>query len=103
MTAIAIEAARQFAADLLVEQGKRSDAAIVRNGGGDDFAEVRLALLIRKAVEADVRRYARALDAYADADFWDAECPEASLAYHDRGAIARSALEGRELFQLHRD
>jgi hypothetical protein len=48
-------------------------------------------------------RYRRALNHYADAGFWNAELPEATLALHDSGETARLALAGRELFDMHRD
>jgi Icc-related predicted phosphoesterase len=99
----AIESARHIAADLLTASGRIIDADIVLKGGGDDFGEVQVAL---QAVECAVNRTAileRALHCYADVTFWDAECPEASLAFHDQGEIARAALVGKELYEQHRD
>ena len=51
----------------------------------------------------ELGRYERALRSYADPGFWEAEIVEATPAYHDQGLIARAALDGRELFELHRD
>jgi hypothetical protein len=98
-----IARAREAAAAYLTAAGKLSDADIVRGGGGDDFPEVQIALALQRAQDAERRRYERALQSYADPDFWDAEPAEAALAYHDQGLIARAALAGSELFQLHRD
>ncbi len=95
--------ARELAARLLAARGQEVDAGIVRHGGGDDFPEVRLALALQKANRAQLQRYERALRTYADASFWDADIPEATLAYYDQGAVARAALDGRDLFELHRD
>ncbi len=98
-----LDRARLLAADFLVGHGQEEDARIVRQGGGDDFPEVQLALALQKAHAAKLRRYERALQTYADNAFWDAEITEAALAYHDQGAVARAALDGKELFALHRD
>ncbi|HLY91530.1 MAG TPA: hypothetical protein VKQ27_21280 [Acetobacteraceae bacterium] len=98
-----LDQARLLAADFLVQHGQEADARIVRQGGGDDFPEVRLALALQKTHAAQLQRYERALRTYADGAFWDAEIAEAALAYHDQGAVARAALDGKELFALHRD
>ena len=98
-----LQKAREAAADYLAAQGKAADAEIVRKGGGDDFPEVAIAMALLRQDEDERRRYERALQSYADPGFWDAEIVEATLAYHDQGIIARAALEGFELFEIHRD
>lgn len=98
-----IEAARLAAAAWLESRGRTSDAAIVRQGGGDDFAEVQAALWALAASAGKLRRLERALQCYADESFWEAPAHSACLAAHDAGEIARAALDGRELFGLHRD
>lgn len=95
--------ARRVAATHLTAIGRTDDAGIVLAGRGDDFAEVRVAVRALGEMAVRVARVEGALACYAEADFWDAECPEASLAFHDRGEIARSALAGKELHALHRD
>ncbi len=99
----AIDQARRIASELLVAKGRVNDARIVADGGGDDFAEVQIARWITEATRGHVTRLERALRCYADPSFWDAECAEASLAFHDGGEIARSALVGKELYAQHRD
>lgn len=98
-----LDQARLLAADVLARRGQDADAGIVRRGGGDDFPEVQLALALQKTHMAQLRRYERALRTYADATFWEGEMAEAALAYHDQGDVARAALDGKELFALHRD
>jgi hypothetical protein len=98
-----IRRAREAAADYLAAQGKAVDADIVRKGGGDDFPEVAIAIALLRQDEDERGRYQRALQSYADPGFWDAEIVEATLAYHDQGIIARAALDGLELFEVHRD
>ncbi len=95
--------ARRTAAAFLISAGRLDDAGVVSNGGGDDYVEVRVALHIVGATAERVGRLERALACYADQTFWDGDIPEASLAYHDGGEIARSALNGKELYALHRD
>ena len=95
--------ARRAAAAYLVSVGRSDDARVVSNGGGDDFLEVRVALQAIGATVEQVGRLERALACYADQTFWDGDIPEASLAFHDGGDIARSALNGKELYALHRD
>lgn len=99
----AIEQARRIASDLLAADGRAADAGIVAGGGGDDFVEVQMARRMIEATSAHAARLERALRCYADLSFWDAECMEASLAFHDQGEIARSALVGKELYAQHRD
>jgi len=95
--------AREAAAAYLSGRGQVLDADIVRRGGGDDFPEVRIALALARQQQDAHGRYERALRSYADADFWEGEIAEAALAFYDRGAIARAALDGREAFETHRD
>lgn len=98
-----LDRARALAAELLTQRGQETDAGIVRQGGGDDFPEVRLAMALHKVFAPQLQRYERALQTYADDTFWEADIAEAALAYHDQGAVARAALDGKELFALHRD
>lgn len=97
-----IPSARDIAADALEALGRSGDAAIIRAGGGDDFPEVRAALAALSATQGRLVLLERALDHYADAAFWEAEIPEAALAYYDQGEIARGALAGKDLL-AHRD
>ncbi|MDF0491266.1 hypothetical protein PX554_24400 [Sphingomonas sp. H39-1-10] len=95
--------ARRAAAAYLLSVGRSDDARVVNSGGGDDFVEVRVALQAIGATMERLGRLERALACYADQTFWDGDVPEASLAFHDEGEIARSALNGKELYALHRD
>jgi hypothetical protein len=99
----ALARARAIVAAYFEAHGDPVQARIVRNGGGDDFPEVQVALLAQTAQQDELARYRRALALYADADFWDGDIPETTWALHDRGETARLALAGRELFDLHRD
>lgn len=103
MTKGGIEQARVVAASFLRAKGCEADARTVLSGGGDDFPEVRLALAAASSERETVTRLERALHCYADPTFWDVDAPEASLAFYDRGEIARAALAGKELFASHRD
>ncbi|OAN66740.1 hypothetical protein A7X12_10730 [Sphingomonas sp. TDK1] len=98
-----LEFARQAAAAVLAETGRAAEADMVVRGQGDDFLEVRTALLAVQRAGSRVALLERALHCYADPDFWDAEPCEAMLAYHDRGDVARAALRGRDGFAQHRD
>jgi hypothetical protein len=98
-----IRYARDLAAALLRAEGKEDDAQRILNGQGDDYPEVKLASSAVAANLDRVARLERALRCYADPTFWDEENPDAALALHDRGEIARAALKGRELFDQHRD
>ncbi|PVX28801.1 hypothetical protein [Sphingomonas pokkalii] len=98
-----IEAARQAAATVLAAMGRAAEAEMVVRGQGDDFLEVRTALLAVQRASSRVALLERALHCYADPDFWEAEPCEAMLAYHDRGDVARAALRGRDGFAQHRD
>jgi len=95
--------ARRIAAGYLTTMGRPDDACVVREGNGDDYGEVRVALQALSETAARADRLERALACYADPTFWEAECAEAALAFHDQGEIARSAFAGKELYALHRD
>lgn len=90
--------ARRFVA-VFFQGLRRTDLAeIVLAGGGDDFPEVQAAVAL---IEDDRARHAereRALRLYAGADFWDDTLPGGSLAWHDRGEMARNVLSGRDAF-----
>ncbi len=98
-----IEEARRVAAGVLERGGRADEARLVETGAADDFGEVRVALAALQRGHARLTLLERALRCYADPTFWDDEMPEASLAFHDHGTIARSALAGRESFAQHRD
>lgn len=100
---IDLKEARRIAAEHLAEAGRSGDAHAVLGGGGDDFAEVLVALRAIGVPTAHAERLGRALAVYADAEFWEGSCAEASLAFHDGGAIARAAIAGRDLHEFHRD
>lgn len=102
MTALLAEA-RALAAGYHEAHGRDDQARMIRAGGGDDFPEVQVALLAARAARPRIDLYRRALDNYADNGFWAGEFPEAALAFHDAGEIARAALAGREMYELHRD
>ena len=93
--------ARAVAAAFLDAHGHPPLAATVRAGGGDDFAEVAVALAALRVHRREIERLRNALANYAEPDFWEASTAEATLAYYDHGAIAREALAGRE--PSHRD
>lgn len=95
--------ARRIAAAYLADVGRTADARAVNDGAGDDYVEVRVALHAIATMTQRVGRAERALACYADPTFWDGDVPDASLAFHDSGEIARSALAGKELYALHRD
>ncbi len=98
-----IDEARQVAAGFLDRNGRARDARLVEAGAADDFGEVRMALAVLSRNAGRLTLLERALRCYADPTFWDEDVAEASLAWHDKGAIARSALAGRESFAQHRD
>lgn len=100
---IYLEEARRIAAEHLAAAGRGHDARAVLGGGADDFDEVLLALRALGAATARAERLGRALAVYAEAEFWEGSCAEASLAFHDGGAIARDAIAGRDLHEFHRD
>lgn len=98
-----IETARQIAADWLQSNGKLDDAGIVARGQGDDFPEVRVALATLTKTAGDLEIQRRALHCYADPTFWESDLAGGSLAFHDHGEIAQGALDGKEMYALHRD
>lgn len=98
-----IEQARSLAARALEARGLVLDARIVQAGGGDDFAEVQTARFLLADTDRHRQRLELALRFYADASHWDADLPDGSLAYFDRGELARGALEGRDQLGSHRD
>ncbi|PXA84830.1 hypothetical protein DMC47_39435 [Nostoc sp. 3335mG] len=100
---ISVAEAREWAASVHDGAGHDDMARAIRSGGGDDFFEVKVALLARSAMLQQVTRYKIALGVYADDSFWDAEIPEASLAFHDGGEVARAALAGLDLQDLLRE
>lgn len=95
--------ARVAAAAWLASTGRLHDAAIVEAGGGDDFPEVRLAAFLLGRSTGDRTRLESALRCYADPEFWDADIPEATLAFYDQGEIARLALAGADLVAPYRE
>ncbi|RYE96631.1 MAG: hypothetical protein EOO77_40605 [Oxalobacteraceae bacterium] len=95
--------ASQVAARYLSDNGSVEDAYVVGSGRGDDYVEVRVALRALQDVATRLGRIERALACYADPTFWEADCADASLAFHDAGEVARAALAGKELYALHRD
>jgi hypothetical protein len=98
-----ISEARLIAAAYLDSAGRRDGARAVSDGKGDDYTQARVARQAMSAAAERIGCLERALGCYADRTFWEAEFPEASLAFHDGGEIARSALNGKELYALHRD
>ena len=70
---------------------------------GDDFPEMRLATYLLGRSNAERDRLASALRCYADTSFWETDIPEATLAFYDRGEVARLALLGKTDFATHRD
>jgi hypothetical protein len=94
--------AREFAAGWFEAVERPDLARMVRDGEGDDFAEVRSARRLLAAQAARLAHYENALAQYADPEFWDEAYPGGPLALHDRGEMARNVLEGRPAF-FHRD
>ena len=89
--------ARRIAAAHFHEVGRDDIERAVLAGQGDDFPEVQVALLAIRDLGTKLERFKRALDAYADRDFWgDGDC-YAALAFHDQGEIARAALAGNDI------
>jgi hypothetical protein len=96
MSASAIVAAREIAAEHLIESGRSGEADIVRKGGGDDFPEVQIALRAITRLAERIGRLERALDHYADEAFWGGGDCHAALAFHDSGTVARQTLDGKD-------
>jgi len=92
-----LQRARAAAARYLGDRGYPIEADAIRNGRGDDYAEVRIALQLLDQAGDRAARIERALANYADPSFWD-ECGSGlSDAALDAGAIARHALAGTAL------
>lgn len=92
-----IDWAREAAAAVLAERGYRTEAEMIRQGEGDDFPEVRLALQLTRYRDPQMELYERALSFYADPDFWNEDLPGGALVHADRGEAARCALSGKPL------
>jgi hypothetical protein len=92
----ATEQARAFAAAFLSGLRRQDLAAMVLAGAGDDFPEVLAATALIEDLAARGAHCAAALKAYADPEFWDEDLPGGALASHDKGAMARNVLAGRE-------
>jgi hypothetical protein len=100
MAESALIRARAIVAAHLDEAGRSNEAALILRGGGDDFPEMLVAVRAVREATGTIGRLERALDAYADEDFWgDGDC-HAALAFHDQGAIARATLAGQDPLAL---
>lgn len=88
--------AREFAAAFLDGMRRQDLALMVRAGEGDDFPEVITAAALLEGLGARSAHQEQALRAYADPEFWDEDLPGGPLALHDKGAMARNVLAGRE-------
>lgn len=99
----ALQLGRALVVDHLQKAGRSADARIVASGGGDDFAEVTVAVAAFRAASERADRLERALRCYADDGFWDDQANGTSLAFYDQGEVARAALLGKELYNVHRD
>lgn len=97
-----MSAARAFAADWFGAVGRPDLARMVRDGEGDDFAEVKAAAALLDRQAERIARYEQALAHYADPGFWDDGLPGGALAAHDGGEMARNVLAGKPAF-FHRD
>ena len=100
MTDRTIGQAREFVAAFLEGMRRQDLALIVRAGEGDDFPEVISAAALLQEYAGNNAFHEEALRLYADADFWDDELPGGSLAFHDKGQMARNALAGKAPFHL---
>jgi len=88
-----LQRARSAAARYLGDRGYPIEADAIRNGRGDDYAEVRIALQMLAQAGDRAARIERALATYADPSFRD-ELSGLSDAALDAGAVARDALAG---------
>jgi len=93
-----IEESRRIASRFLEQDGQAHNAAIVDDGRGDDFPEVRAILFVLREQSDRMTRYEQALACYSDESFWE-EASAGSLAQHDRGNVARNVLSGRTPFR----
>ena len=89
--------ARVAAARHLGDRGYSAEAETVRDGRGDDFAEVRIALHILAAADERLTRLEGALAMYAAGSFWTDDGSGRTAAEQDDGDIARHALAGTAL------
>ncbi|HUD30685.1 MAG TPA: hypothetical protein VMQ93_17600 [Novosphingobium sp.] len=101
-TEAAATLAREFAAGWFEAIARPDLSRMVRDGEGDDFAEVRSAARLLAAQAERLTRYESALAQYAEPEFWDEATPGGALALHDAGEMARNVLAGRPAF-FHRD
>lgn len=85
--------ARAAAARYLGDRGYVDEAKAIRDGAGDDFAEVRIAAQIIAQLDARSQRIEQALNTYAAPDFWD-DIGGTSEAGTDAGSLARHSLSG---------
>ncbi len=97
-----LDLARAFVAGCFDATGRSDLSRAVRDGEGDDFPEICVALDLFSAQAGLVERYEEALGQYADHGFWDDAMPGGALALHDGGLMARNVLAGRPAF-FHRD
>lgn len=93
-----IEESRRIASRFLDANGQAHNAAIVRDGRGDDFPEVQAILFVLREQSDRMTRYEQALACYSDEGFWEV-ASAGSLAEHDRGDMARNVLSGRTPFR----
>ena len=89
--------ARIAAARHLDNRGYAAEAESIRDGRGDDFAEVRIALHILAGADERLMRLESALAMYAAASFWADDGSGMTAAELDDGNIARHALAGTAL------
>lgn len=93
-----VEESRKIASRYLEESGQAHNAALVKDGRGDDFPEFRAVLFVLREQADRMTRYEQALACYSDESFWE-EASAGSLAEHDRGDMARNVLRGRTPFR----
>lgn len=96
-TAKLLDAAREIAGTVMEARGRGEDAKVIRSGGGDDFAEVAIALAAIGSTRELLGRLDRAVRYYADPELWDEEGTGFSLAYYDQGLVARATLSGKDI------
>lgn len=89
-----LDQARVAAARHLGDRGYAVEAGAIRDGRGDDFAEVRIALSILAGADERLVRLERALATYAAASFWADDGSGVTAAQRDEGDLARHALAG---------
>ena len=89
-----LQRARSAAARYLGDRGYPIEAEAIRNGRGDEYAEVRIALQMLDQADDRVASIERALASYADPSFWEELGSGLSDAALDAGTFARHALAG---------